>query len=375
MRFFQILKVLVTISVIHFVAATPLDFDYDDKNPTTAGAKDNKARLEAARTTANDQIANMRATITKAKAGDQAALNLYHTAFGTKAGAHIDDVENNIKALETGKIPVKVASHTGYRQGEIASVQWTESTTKGVYNPSNTFFSARFHGKDKDAANPGLTADGRVATVIHEATHFLSKTGDNVHKTSGDIIPGGDFTSPAHDTKTGYTNNHNGHSTVAAVNADKQYKAVRDKANNMHQNAESYAVFAGLCSGADKVVRRDVELFTRAIVEDDDDLLDFLVRRNGASCSLPPGYFEKKKKAAAEKAAAANKSTAPNKLRSAVHAVKATNKLSAAAKKSTAPGKLRSAVHAVKATNKLSAMAKARSAKGGKASLLYPSRG
>lgn len=60
-------------------------------------------------------------------------------------------------------------------------------------------------GKDKDAARPGLTADGRVATVIHEATHFLSKTGDNVHKTGNDIIPGGDFTSPPHDTKTGCT--------------------------------------------------------------------------------------------------------------------------------------------------------------------------
>lgn len=89
----------------------------------------------------------MRATITKAKAGDQAALNLYHTAFGTKAVAHIDDVENNIKALETGKVPVKVKSHTGFQHGQIAAVDWAESKTKGVYNPTRAVFSARFHGE------------------------------------------------------------------------------------------------------------------------------------------------------------------------------------------------------------------------------------
>ena len=37
------------------------------------------------------------------------------------------------------------------------------------------------------------------------------------------------------------TSNHNMHKTVAEVNADKDYTDVRDKANNMHHNAESHA--------------------------------------------------------------------------------------------------------------------------------------
>jgi hypothetical protein len=37
------------------------------------------------------------------------------------------------------------------------------------------------------------------------------------------------------------TSNHNMHKTVADVTADKEYTKVRDNANNMHDNAESYA--------------------------------------------------------------------------------------------------------------------------------------
>lgn len=104
----------------------------------------------------------------------------------------------------------------------------------------------------------GLNDAGRAATLIHEATHQLAKTGDDVNQ-KGNIIKANDGRSkPTGETGCACpvtllhrwevllrtfidTSNPNIHTTVAQVTADTTFTGVRDNANNMHDNAESYA--------------------------------------------------------------------------------------------------------------------------------------
>ncbi|KAG6807566.1 hypothetical protein H0H92_007074 [Tricholoma furcatifolium] len=71
------------------------------------------------------------------------------------------------------------------------------------------------------------------------------------------------------------------HKTVAEVKGDTDFTKVRDKAKNMHDNAESYA----LCSQPGALGRRDVHLWNRALRGADYEQMINLARRN--SCKLP----------------------------------------------------------------------------------------
>ncbi|KAG6810072.1 hypothetical protein H0H92_013487 [Tricholoma furcatifolium] len=274
---FRLFLLLVLISV---AIAVPLGIEYDKSEGLTPAQKANKERLDQAThdaLLAHEQVKNMRETFDKHREGDSRATELYHAAFGKQADE--DKVDAGIKKLETGNLRAKVATHTGFTgkyAGSIASVPWKQDKIGDPWIPGHAQFSSQFHGKGD---NP-LDDAGRAGTVIHEATHQLSATGDDVNL-SGNIIKPDDEQSIADGDKTGYTSNHNMHKTVAEVKQDTKFTEVRDKAKNMHDNAESYA----LCSQPGALGRRDVHLWNRALRVGDYEQMNDLARRN--SCKLP----------------------------------------------------------------------------------------
>ncbi|KAG6906716.1 hypothetical protein DXG01_012459 [Tephrocybe rancida] len=246
-------------------------------------------------------IKNMRTGFNKYQQGDEKAKALYHAAFGKQADA--TKVDSTIQALETGTLEAQVATKRP-RNKAIAATNWSPDPDKnGHWLPKTSVFSAQFHGKGKKP----LTDAGRAGTVIHEATHKLSSTGDNVND-AGNIIKGNEDGKES--GETGYSSNHNAHKTVADIEKDQKYTAVRDKVKNMHDNAESYTLFASLCSQPGALERRDVHRWNRALRAGNQGQLTYLARRN--NCKLPNAAAKKAAiNAAATKATKSATTNAP----------------------------------------------------------------
>jgi len=242
----------------------------------------------------------MRTGFDKAQAGDAKAKAAYEAAFGQKSDPTA--VNHVIKNLETGKLTVdpSTTKFAGDQKNALAAVESIPIDVGGriavMHNPAQ--FSAGFHGTD--ASNPHLNLPdnaNRALTMIHEQTHQKSNTGDYV---SGD----GKRINRLDDGVT-ERNGENGYSThttkypftVDDINKDTKYTGVRDKISNTHDNADAYSVFAGLCSTS--LSRRDLELFSRALEEGDDEQLEDLMRRN-PECK---GQNSKKQAAVAKDAA------------------------------------------------------------------------
>ena len=122
-----------------------------------------------------------------------------------------------------------------------------------------------FRGSSVRILDSKITDEGRTATVIHEASHQLAGTGDDVNL-SGNIIKPYDGTSKT-TGQTGCTSRHftsllsslalnlmtdtksvNPPKTLAELEKDTKYTSVRDNAKNMHDNAESYAYVYSISS-------------------------------------------------------------------------------------------------------------------------------
>ncbi|KAF9484237.1 hypothetical protein BDN70DRAFT_928486 [Pholiota conissans] len=277
------MRLIATFWLVGVALSAPLGIEYDKTAGLATAEQDNKARLDKATTDANAQIAKMRQGFEKYKTGDKKATELFETSFGKNADKN--EVEKNIAALETNNIKAKLETQT-FKKDEIASVPWKKK------RKTTLILLLNLAGGGKDP----LDDSGRAGTIIHEATHQLMKTGDDINK-SGKVIKANDGSSKK-SGNTGYTSNHNMHKTVADVKKDTGFSDVRDNTKNMHHNAESYALFASLCSQPGALRRRD--LYIRALMEGDDEELYYLARDD--NCKLPPDYFARKD--AAAKAAA-----------------------------------------------------------------------
>ncbi|KAF9474336.1 hypothetical protein BDN70DRAFT_321592 [Pholiota conissans] len=300
-------KLLWILLIARVALAVPLGIEYDTTTDLTPEEEANKVRLEKAKTDANQQIEAMRKGYNLRKT---TAKGEFEAAFGKHPNLKHGVISSTIKDLETKNIRVKLATHPFNAPDEdpksIAAIPWSrrpdaQGNEVGPWTAGKALFSSQFHGSGRNKLNDA----GRAGTLIHEATHQLSKTGDNVNK-GGNIIQPHDGSSHAVEGRTGYTSAHNMHKTIAKVNADREFTDTRDNANNMHSNAESYAVFASLCSKRN-FDRRDIHLFNRALLAGDDDLLVYLARRN--SCKVPPKNMAKK--AAQKKTSAVKVGTKP----------------------------------------------------------------
>ncbi|KAF9479387.1 hypothetical protein BDN70DRAFT_993518 [Pholiota conissans] len=265
----------------------------------------------------------MQEGLEKYKNKNKKAEEIYETVFGKKA--KLSRVEAVVNKLSKENVYVKLATEQ-FDDDEIAAVTFSapDLKSKGADKPEEV----QKPEVDKPADGQGgnaLDDAGRAGTLIHEASHQLAKTGDKVSRYDKILKPS---TTGDENGLDGYTSNANMHKTVAEVNNDAKYTGVRDTVSNMHENAESYALFASLCSQPGALTRRDANHYNRALVEGDHEELNYLARRN--SCKLPADYFAKKaaaKKAAAAKAGssdakAAHKPLKPSTIGSALHAVK-----------------------------------------------------
>jgi predicted RecA/RadA family phage recombinase len=300
---FVIIAAVFTFSATSGIFAAPLGVTYTGA-ASTAEEIANKGRLDKATTDAHAQVQNMKTAL--ANPDSEKVKPLLKAAFGEQGTNYdLNKVKNTVNALDKGNIHASIPTGKFSDPKTIAAVDWTKGDKKSdPWTPGAAQFGSAFHDTKK------TTNAGRAGTVIHEATHQLSKTGDDVNK-SGNIIKPYDGKSVTTGV-TGYTKSVNPPKTAADVAKDKSYTAVRDSAKNMHDNAESYAVFASLCSQPGALARReDVLAFGRAVLEADDDELHFLLRR-APSCKLPAKNQAASPKAATPKAAApAPKAPAP----------------------------------------------------------------
>ncbi|KAG6823234.1 hypothetical protein H0H92_010917, partial [Tricholoma furcatifolium] len=193
-------RLFLLLALISVAIAVPLSIEYDKSEGLTLEEQANKQRLDQATLDAHEQVKKMRETFDKHRKGDLKATELYHAAFGTQA---VDDkVDKVIGNLETGTLRAQVATETftGKMAGSIASVKFTKGAKpRDRWTAGPAKFSSQFHGE----GNNPLDNAGRAGTVIHEATHQLSKTGDDVNR-SDNIIKANDGVSTLHEEgKTG----------------------------------------------------------------------------------------------------------------------------------------------------------------------------
>ncbi|KAJ3482518.1 hypothetical protein NLI96_g6915 [Meripilus lineatus] len=298
--------VLLILTVVQVGLSVPLGIQYDkDPKKMNKQEKSNKNRFDTAQKDANKQISAMRKGIDKFHAGDPEATQYYEAAFG-KNGVNSDSrhVDANIQRLENGKIKVKTATHKMPDSDMIAAVPYTppaEGSSSQAWTAKDAVFGEKFHG--------GINRQGRAGTLIHEATHQISRLGDHVGTDGNIITRRPEDNGKPKSALDGYTNNPNGHKTVHEVAHDTDFTAVRNNAKNMHDNSDSYTLFGSLCSQPGALSRRDFDLYNQALFERDHAQLLHIARRN--SCQLPKDYFAKK--AAAKKAAEAKGNKTPQK--------------------------------------------------------------
>jgi hypothetical protein len=258
-----------------------------------------KARVTAyneADARAKEMVTKMHTVINSDKPEHKQIVN---DAFGPKADR--GKIKEVIRKLNTEQVKVGTTDIVDLPAGMVASTPRRKSDRRaGNIKLGHDFFAA------------DTSKDLRAGTLIHEATHQQSHTGDLININDKIVGALADQTTDIKMQENGIP--HFGYHfpgrdnprkvpTSAADLSDK-YKANRDHTvKNMEDNADSYRVFAHLCS-APGVARRDLELFRRALFEADEDDHLYLAKRN--SCALPKDYFKKKAEA---KAAAAKKTT------------------------------------------------------------------
>ncbi|KIM25489.1 hypothetical protein M408DRAFT_26265 [Serendipita vermifera MAFF 305830] len=280
------------VSVATFAAAIPipLTIGYDNK----PAANDLYAQnIEQARVEANKRIQKMKDTVNNPiDATNKARIE---TAFGPIDKLNMDHVKDVIGKLESGNLQINTADPTVFDKAEgqpsYAQVSLNLDSEKKFVSMGSTQIGSKFHTH--------MAVGERAGTLIHEATHQLSHTGDDASNGTGEIIPSnfGHPGPPQVFVREGYAKGSDG-ATVSAetLTTDQgaslkggRFEALRNASKNMSWNADSYRVLSALCARS---------LYKRALTTDD-PVQYYLSKRE--QCSLPPDYF--KKKAAAKVAA------------------------------------------------------------------------
>ncbi|KAF9563494.1 hypothetical protein CPC08DRAFT_748946 [Agrocybe pediades] len=273
---------LIAISVANGIFAVPLSLSHAE--PTTDEERKNLKKLQDANTVANNQIPQMEKVL--ADPNNEKHKPLIEAAFGKNAD--LNKVKENVEKLRTGTVPVDLKTAPG--GGTIAHTSYDKPHPP--MKPVDVKFGKKYHNSAENT---------RAGTLIHEATHYLGNTGDDI--VNGQMLKGDQDVPEG--AASGYTSKSNFYKTPKSLNGDKIWANMRDSTKNMHDNAEAYGQFASLCANAN-LSRRDYHNFRRALATgDDDSAIAFLAKRN--TCSLPKDHFKKK---AAEKAAAAKKTPA-----------------------------------------------------------------
>jgi hypothetical protein len=285
--------ILLTLCVAQGILSSPLNVQ-----PILGGAaatdeeKANLVKINTAKDIANKNILKMDHVLQNpGKAGHQ---DMIDAAFGKDSSRNMDSIKKTVQDLKTGTVPIKTA--TSQERGTVAFNGY--DTSKTPMKATHVEFTKKFHAK-------GTSDDARAATLVHEATHYLSDTGDYIK--DGKMVAASD---PHESAKTGYATGMEPKKSAKDLNKDAAFTKMRDghkptfgdavpATKDMHKNAESYAQFQAMCGSA--VSDAAVGLRRRAMADGDWETVahyDYLIKRN--SCGLSKNYFANK--AAAKKA-------------------------------------------------------------------------
>ncbi|KAF8961991.1 hypothetical protein BDZ97DRAFT_1920879 [Flammula alnicola] len=299
--------ILFVFCALRGISALPLGLTHPPAEGLNEEHTEYLNTIIAAKDKANTQIAKMETVLNDpGRPTHRAAIN---AAFGTHSSLDINAVKANVQRLKTGSIPVELET---YSAGSSLGVNHYYPMEPGETSarPRIVAFSKKFH--------KSTSVNTHAATLIHEATHFLADTGDDIH--NGKMLKGGnplpDKRKPGDKelSKAG-ASKQNPHKTVKSLNGDTVFTQMRDghtdkdgvhgPTQNMHDNAESYNQFASICDNLP--VRRDLHaMYRRALGSGDDKAAMYYLFRRKA-CALSKNHFAKK--APAKKAANAKVKT------------------------------------------------------------------
>lgn len=171
----------------------------------------------------------MRTAITKYRSGTEEERErirpLYEAAFGKKSDPAV--VDSTIAKLESGTLRAQVDTHSYADKATISSVKWNAKDKKSPWNVGPALFSSKFFDTARDGVsdpimyqfdssleltikihllfivNTRLNDHGRIVSVIHEATHQLANTGDDLSADGKRIVAGDEETPLADPPQTG----------------------------------------------------------------------------------------------------------------------------------------------------------------------------
>jgi hypothetical protein len=335
------------LAILPLVLSTPIPaWSTTVVNKPAVNDKDSQDRVTAfnqADARAKEMVQKMAKVANSDKPEHKKIVN---DAFGPNADR--SKIKATIKKLDTEPVRIGTTDVAGVKADLVA----TTPVTRPNGPTGNIKLGPNFFAADS-------SKDYRAGTLIHEATHQQSHTGDLINK--NDRIVGA-----LEDQKTNIKMQENGRPHIgyhfpgeanpkkvptSAADLSDKYKNNRDKVvKNMHDNADSYRVFAHLCSQPG-VARRDIELFSRALLEADADDHFYLAKRS--SCALPKDYFKNKAAAKAAAPGKGAKAAVPGKGTKATASGKGT--------KAAAPGK---GTKSIKPTSRLTKGAATKGAQG-----------
>ncbi|KIM21196.1 hypothetical protein M408DRAFT_29758 [Serendipita vermifera MAFF 305830] len=238
-----LLSLILTVSL---VVALPLSIRFD--TPPTPAVQGNVGTVMAASITANTMIQKMQAAL-------NAPTNQVNKARIEKAfGPHynVAEIKKVVDRLQANVLLIRTADQT-----VLDTATKRPAATKVTYNrDSNNKIIASSPMKYAELGSRyyGMSLNEKAGALIHEATHYQSLTGDDTDS-SGQIIPSASNTRPV-GVRAGYAQTATGATiTMDTIIADHgasldngPYNTLRQNARNMHQNADSYRVFAALVS-------------------------------------------------------------------------------------------------------------------------------
>ncbi|KAF9529531.1 hypothetical protein CPB83DRAFT_852280 [Crepidotus variabilis] len=186
-------------------------------------------------------------------------------------------VQEVAQAMKTGTVTFQTARKINMNKDAVAHTYLNLVDSPAPGKPSWEAEKIEFTSTFFDESS----AKERALAVTHEVSHATGGTGDNESaKKPNTVIRGPDSTddNPAIRGSTGYFFDLGKVNSLADAESNTVFGGFRDRTKNMHDNADSYALAALLCSQLGKR-------------EFNDDQLEALMRRN--SCPMPKKKFAK----------------------------------------------------------------------------------
>lgn len=281
---------LSTLFIASLAYSLPLTVEIED---VPSGHEENAQMVKDAATLANERILKMEATLEDyTNPVNQARIE---AAFGTKAD--INQIKATVQKMKSDSVPIHTADPS--KHDGVAKTSYNRDENQQIIRDNKGLSTMKY--VQLGSGFYTMDPNDRAGTLIHEAAHYVAAAGDDYRPNIKQklVVKGNEKSTRLDMQEAGYATDKEKKNVLhqdIVGNVSPQGRAenfntlvqgsdfysVRNNAKNMHDNADSYRVFASLCSRS---------LYRRALRRGD-PVGYYLSKRE--QCSLPPDYFAKK---------------------------------------------------------------------------------